>query len=114
MSYKCKMCRVEVFTEDAVMQHEPMGHQRKKKGANITETCSSVFIEKPEWLSTEVEEGDILCPKCHKKLGYYRWSGEQCNCGTWITPAFQISKGKIDEPVRTPVVPEAAPIQQPP
>ena len=37
------------------------------------------------------------CPKCKNELGNYHWSGNQCSCGEWITPAFQIANSKIDK-----------------
>eukprot|EP00770_Monocercomonoides_exilis_P009056 MONOS_9010.1-p1 / transcript=MONOS_9010.1 / gene=MONOS_9010 / organism=Monocercomonoides_exilis_PA203 / gene_product=unspecified product / transcript_product=unspecified product / location=Mono_scaffold00357:28442-28820(+) / protein_length=85 / sequence_SO=supercontig / SO=protein_coding / is_pseudo=false len=73
MSYKCRICRKILFTEKDVIPHEPA-----VKGTK----CSSIFIEKPEWLEDfSSEENHLYCPKCKKKIGYYRWSGEQCNCG---------------------------------
>ena len=41
-------------------------------------------------------EGKLSCIHCGARLGYFNWSGIQCNCGSWITPAFQISKSKVD------------------
>ncbi|KAA6389836.1 MAG: hypothetical protein EZS28_014635 [Streblomastix strix] len=62
--------------------------------------CNSIFIEKPEWLTQfSQEENNLDCPKCHKRLGYYRWSGEQCDCGMWVTPSFKITRSKVDMPV---------------
>lgn len=42
----------------------------------------------------------LLCPKCTSKLGSFSWRGDQCSCGRWVTPAFQIHKSRVDE-VRT-------------
>lgn len=39
----------------------------------------------------------LLCPKCTSKLGSFSWWGEQCSCGHWVTPAFQIHKSRVDE-----------------
>lgn len=39
----------------------------------------------------------LLCPKCSSKLGSFNWYGEQCSCGRWVTPAFQIHKNRVDE-----------------
>ena len=33
----------------------------------------------------------ILCPKCNSRLGSFSWKGQQCSCGRWLTPAFQVS-----------------------
>lgn len=39
----------------------------------------------------------LLCPKCNSKLGSFNWYGEQCSCGRWVTPAFQMHKNRVDE-----------------
>ncbi|XP_071617113.1 dual specificity protein phosphatase 12 isoform X4 [Heliangelus exortis] len=50
-----------------------------------------------------VMEGQLLCPKCTSKLGSFSWRGEQCSCGRWVTPAFQIHKSRVDEVRMLPV-----------
>ena len=47
-------------------------------------------------------EGKLSCFKCHNKIGHFKWSGAQCSCGTWVTPAIQIPMSKIDiiQPMR--------------
>jgi dual specificity phosphatase 12 len=30
-------------------------------------------------------------------LGNWDWAGMQCGCGAWITPAFAVARGRIDE-----------------
>ena len=42
-------------------------------------------------------EGKLNCPHCRAKLGSFTWSGEQCSCGRWVTPAFMFNKSKVDE-----------------
>ncbi|KAI9308279.1 dual specificity protein phosphatase 12-like protein [Cunninghamella echinulata] len=69
--------------------------------ATTNQSCSSYFIEPMEWMeqlqnSGEVQ-GRIDCPKCYSKLGSYNWSGEQCSCGRWITPAFMLHRKQVDE-----------------
>ncbi|KAI8138105.1 protein-tyrosine phosphatase-like protein [Fennellomyces sp. T-0311] len=62
--------------------------------------CSSYFIEPMEWiigLQDGLLEGRIDCPKCMAKLGQYNWSGAQCSCGRWITPAFMLHRKQVDE-----------------
>jgi dual specificity phosphatase 12 len=62
-------------------------------------TCSSLFIEPVEWMApllVGVKDGKLLCPKCSSRIGSFDWSGSQCSCGRWITPAFQVHKSKID------------------
>lgn len=39
----------------------------------------------------------LLCPKCGSKLGSFNWCGDQCSCGRWVTPAFQLHRNRVDE-----------------
>lgn len=65
--------------------------------ANRASNCSSFFIEPMEWMTdTHDLQGRIDCPKCACKLGFYSWSGEQCSCGRWITPAFMLHQKQVD------------------
>ncbi|KAJ4827920.1 hypothetical protein Tsubulata_032077 [Turnera subulata] len=42
--------------------------------------------------------GDKLwCIGCKARLGSFNWAGMQCNCGTWVNPAFKLHKNRIDE-----------------
>eukprot|EP01052_Picozoa_sp_SAG31_P068706 SAG31_NODE_27515_length_425_cov_0.496933_1_plen_85_part_10 len=41
-------------------------------------------------------KGKLNCP-CGAKLGSYNWSGAQCSCGAWVSPAFQINTVRVDE-----------------
>ena len=47
-----------------------------------------------------VEEGDVMgklsCIVCSARLGSFDWAGAQCSCGTWVVPAFQLHKSRID------------------
>ena len=54
----------------------------------------------------EVHEGDICCPKCSARIGSFNWSGNQCSCGAWVTPAIQITKSKVDESLAALPVPQ--------
>ncbi|KAM0851976.1 hypothetical protein ACQ4PT_052049 [Festuca glaucescens] len=106
--YRCKKCRRIIAAEDNVISHTPgegnssFEWQDKRKGGrtyNKEQDCSSLYVEPLKWM-TPVEdgalEGKLLCIHCGARLGYFNWSGIQCNCGSWITPAFQISKSKVD------------------
>ncbi|KTG01852.1 hypothetical protein cypCar_00012659 [Cyprinus carpio] len=62
--------------------------------------CTSHFIEPVQWMEPAllgVMDGQLLCPKCSSKLGSFNWYGEQCSCGRWVTPAFQMHKNRVDE-----------------
>uniref|UniRef100_A0A0D9XNU2 protein-tyrosine-phosphatase n=1 Tax=Leersia perrieri TaxID=77586 RepID=A0A0D9XNU2_9ORYZ len=107
-AYRCKKCRRIVAVQDNVVSHTPgegescfQWHNKRKGGQsyNKEQDCSSLFVEPLKWM-TPVEdgalEGKLSCIHCGARLGYFNWSGIQCNCGSWITPAFQISKSKVD------------------
>ncbi|KAK1629063.1 hypothetical protein QYE76_003378 [Lolium multiflorum] len=107
-AYRCKKCRRIVAAEDNVISHTPgegnssfEWHDKRKGGHtyNKEQDCSSLYVEPLKWM-TPVEdgalEGKLSCIHCGARLGYFNWSGIQCNCGSWITPAFQISKSKVD------------------
>ncbi|KAK5815924.1 protein-tyrosine phosphatase-like protein [Linnemannia elongata] len=115
---KCKKCRRALVARDSVVTHTPgqgqasFGYRKRDATLHISEAvqsdiskitpkaatvCQSYFIEPVEWIQ-ELHglEGKISCPKCDSKLGTFNWSGEQCSCGTWVTPAFMMHKGKVD------------------
>nr|CBX25342.1 hypothetical_protein [Oryza brachyantha] len=107
-AYRCKKCRRIVAVQENVVSHTPgegescfQWHNKRKGGQshNKEQDCSSLFVEPLKWM-TPVEdgalEGKLSCIHCGARLGYFNWSGIQCNCGSWITPAFQISKSKVD------------------
>uniref|UniRef100_A0A453KC68 protein-tyrosine-phosphatase n=1 Tax=Aegilops tauschii subsp. strangulata TaxID=200361 RepID=A0A453KC68_AEGTS len=106
-AYRCKKCRRIVAAQDNVIGHTPgegnssFAWHDKRKGHthNKEQDCSSLYVEPLKWM-TPVEdgalEGKLSCIHCGARLGYFNWSGIQCNCGSWITPAFQISKSKVD------------------
>mmetsp|Transcript_22638 Transcript_22638/g.56800 ORF Transcript_22638/g.56800 Transcript_22638/m.56800 type:complete len:118 (-) Transcript_22638:265-618(-) len=90
--YLCKKCRSSLFTSDAVECHDP-------PGSRLQEDCTSVFVGVDEWIGdTSGAEGKIVCPKCQTKIGGWSWAGSKCSCGTWVCPAFQVLKSKIDLP----------------
>ncbi|KAJ1274055.1 hypothetical protein BS78_05G033900 [Paspalum vaginatum] len=107
-AYRCRKCRRIIAVEDNVISHVPgegescFDWNRRKSGHpynNKEQDCSSLFIEPLKWM-TPVEdgalEGKLSCIHCGARLGYFNWSGIQCNCGSWVTPAFQIVKSKVD------------------
>ncbi|KAG2187440.1 hypothetical protein INT44_005128 [Umbelopsis vinacea] len=68
--------------------------------ATSMNNCSSYFIEPMEWINGLDQwniEGRLDCPRCHTKLGSYCWSGAQCSCGRWVTPAFTLHRKQVDE-----------------
>lgn len=109
VAYRCKKCRRVVAVQNNIVDHSPgegmtAFQWHKRRGGNTFDKpddfgCSSIFVEPLKWMK-EVEEGAIegklLCIHCDARLGYFNWSGIQCNCGSWITPAFQLHKSRMD------------------
>ncbi|XP_049850010.1 probable dual specificity protein phosphatase DDB_G0281963 [Schistocerca gregaria] len=105
--YSCKICRTSLFQEADVVLHciGQHTHSYKKirkdiKSDSIPLTCTSWFIKRKDWMGDMTElQGDIACPKCHTRLGSWKWDGSQCSCGTWVAPFIQILKSRLDCPV---------------
>ncbi|KFP25725.1 Dual specificity protein phosphatase 12, partial [Colius striatus] len=111
--YRCRKCRRALFRSSSILSHvegsgaTAFAHKRMTGSAQLCsdgrEKCTSYFTEPVQWMEPAllgVMEGQLLCPKCTSKLGSFSWRGEQCSCGRWVTPAFQIHKSRVDE-VRT-------------
>ncbi|KAK2528223.1 Dusp12 [Columba livia] len=111
--YRCRKCRRALFRSSSILSHvegsgpAAFAHKRITDSAQLCgdgrEKCTSYFTEPVQWMEPAllgVMEGQLLCPKCTSKLGSFSWRGEQCSCGRWVTPAFQIHKSRVDE-VRT-------------
>ncbi|KAI0519439.1 dual specificity protein phosphatase 12 [Dendrobium catenatum] len=107
--YRCKKCRRIVALHENVVSHTPGEGEtcfewHKRKSGNPFKRfdeveCSSIFIEPLKWMTSVEEgalEGKLLCIHCEARLGYFNWSGIQCSCGSWITPAFQLHKSRVD------------------
>ncbi len=121
--YACRMCRQSLFCSDELEHHQygkqKFTHkQRKGERAGVgLAGCQSIFLaEKPAWMNGSQVEGEnsgnptspssgssaievkIICPRmrCRARLGTLRWTGSQCSCGTWVTPAFQFPLSKLD------------------
>uniref|UniRef100_A0A803SWB7 Dual specificity protein phosphatase 12 n=1 Tax=Anolis carolinensis TaxID=28377 RepID=A0A803SWB7_ANOCA len=110
LTYKCRKCRRLLFQSSNILPHDEgtglaaFAHKRFSEPApfhcNSRPGCTSYFIEPLQWMEPMllgVIEGQLLCPKCTSKLGSFHWHGEQCSCGRWVTPAFQIHKSRVDE-----------------
>ncbi|KAM9388859.1 dual specificity protein phosphatase 12 [Phaethornis superciliosus] len=114
--YRCRKCRRALFRSSSILSHEEgtgptaFAHKRITDSARLSsdgpERCTSYFTEPVQWMEPAllgVMEGQLLCPKCTSKLGSFSWRGEQCSCGRWVTPAFQIHKSRVDEVRMLPV-----------
>ncbi|CAM9298648.1 unnamed protein product [Choristocarpus tenellus] len=102
--YSCRMCRRTLFTKDSLENHQiaQQGFNRRKiKGTSSKAACSSHFLaERQKWMGEMTRlEGKVTCPNttCGARLGSYSWTGSQCSCGTWVTPAIQFPKSRVDE-----------------
>ncbi|NXY89095.1 DUS12 phosphatase, partial [Alcedo cyanopectus] len=104
--YRCRKCRRALFRSSSIVPHvegngpAAFAHKRVSGSARPAgEKCTSYFTEPVQWMEPAllgVLEGQLLCPKCTGKLGSFSWRGEQCSCGRWVTPAFQIHKSRVD------------------
>ncbi|XP_075620842.1 dual specificity protein phosphatase 12 isoform X2 [Balearica regulorum gibbericeps] len=114
--YRCRKCRRALFRSSSILSHAEgsgptaFAHKRITDSAQLVgnrrEKCTSYFTEPVQWMEPAllgVMEGQLLCPKCTSKLGSFSWRGEQCSCGRWVTPAFQIHKSRVDEVSTLPV-----------
>ncbi|XP_067309202.1 dual specificity protein phosphatase 12 isoform X2 [Pseudorasbora parva] len=107
--YRCRKCRRTLFRHSSILSHcvgggaSAFSHKKTRIVSPTAEDqrqCTSYFIEPVQWMEQAllgVMDGQLLCPKCSSKLGSFNWYGEQCSCGRWVTPAFQIHKNRVDE-----------------
>jgi hypothetical protein len=100
--YACRICRSVLFGEDDLEypRHVPHTHgfSIRKALSSSPSTCQSLFLAcGMEWMGDLSDsQGKIHCPTCSAKVGVWNWSGAQCSCGTWVTPAIQIHGSKVD------------------
>eukprot|EP00249_Psilotum_nudum_P019210 c27142_g1_i4 orf=512-1420(+) len=107
-SYRCKRCRRILAVESNVLLHSPgkgdVSFRRKKRDKSLFDEerepgCTSIFVEPMQWMNT-VQEGVVMgklsCPNCRARLGTFNWAGMQCSCGSWVIPAFQLHKSRMD------------------
>ena len=59
-----------------------------------------MFVEPIAWMEPALSDGSVSgklsCPKCQGRLGSFNWAGEQCSCGAWVNPAFQVHLARVD------------------
>lgn len=112
--YTCRICRRVVFAEADLENHQTAQQgfcRRKSKGVTSAGVCSSYFLaEPPLWMEeqqTGEVEGKISCPNkaCGARLGSLKWTGAQCSCGSWVTPAIQFAKKNLDSRSAAPAGP---------
>merc|ERR1719487_72353 len=70
IQYSCRSCRTPLFTDQAVIPHEPKAQKTAKNKTRVSQECTSVFVEEMEWMmGIEEEVGRLDCGKCGAKLG---------------------------------------------
>eukprot|EP00980_Cylindrotheca_fusiformis_P018585 scaffold6159_cov207-Cylindrotheca_fusiformis.AAC.3 len=102
--FACRICRTILFSSDHLAKdHVQNLHSFKRANFNArrpTVACQSLFCNEDVLGSLSENgqdiEGKLACPKCEYKIGHWKWSGAQCSCGTWVTPAIQIPMSKVD------------------
>ena len=119
--FKCGKCRRSLFNDkQLILFHEnsaknTYSHKRRKYNTVNTTECTSYFLsmgrlmsevknkkmdnteEIMENINMKLESGAIKCKKCLYKLGEFFPKGTQCSCGSWVVPAIQIVKSKVDK-----------------
>ncbi|KAK4404752.1 Dual specificity protein phosphatase 12 [Sesamum angolense] len=86
-AYRCKKCRRLVALQENVLDHVP------GEGDMLRVVQLIIYLILVE---EGALEGKLSCAHCEARLGYFNWSGIQCSCGSWITPAFQLHKSRVD------------------
>ncbi|XP_044156583.1 dual specificity protein phosphatase 12 [Bufo gargarizans] len=105
--FRCRKCSRSLFRAGSILNHAlgdgPATFLHKRMTplqVSDPTKCTSFFVEPVQWMENAllgVLDGQLLCPKCKAKLGSFNWYGDQCSCGRWVTPAFQVHKNKVDE-----------------
>ncbi|KAE8651269.1 hypothetical protein Csa_002640 [Cucumis sativus] len=89
----------EVASEVQSSQQVDFSHARAyrcKKCRRLVALLENVVDHIPGEVEEGALEGKLSCAHCEARLGYFNWSGIQCSCGSWITPAFQLHKSRVD------------------
>jgi hypothetical protein len=99
--FRCPKCRTALFRGSDVIPHEATKtrkfSKKRQQFGSKENGCMSFFIEKPEWLDATGRMSDtIFCPNCRIKIGHFSWIGQQCSCGEWVKPSFQIPISRVD------------------
>jgi dual specificity phosphatase 12 len=103
---RCRKCRRMLAAAEHTVPHErgagvgAFDAHKRRKGCDAAAACSSLFVEPLAWMAPAMEdgavEGKLTCPKCAGRLGGFCWAGEQCSCGAWVVPAFQLHAARVD------------------
>lgn len=91
-----------VLDDNDLQDENENSNQDFERNQNETTTFSgrsTDFIVSQVSLNEGILEGKLMCInyKCRARIGSFNWSGSQCSCGSWVSPAIQITKSKVDE-----------------
>ncbi|KAI8905587.1 hypothetical protein EDD86DRAFT_211848 [Gorgonomyces haynaldii] len=94
---KCRQCR-QIVAHETIEHNQGVGQQafeyrKRTTELNKTKQCNSWFLG--HWDTGEEIQGRMDCT-CGAKLGTFHLAGLACSCGTWVSPAFAVSKSKVD------------------
>eukprot|EP01013_Petalomonas_cantuscygni_P000252 TRINITY_DN1020_c5_g1_i1.p1 TRINITY_DN1020_c5_g1~~TRINITY_DN1020_c5_g1_i1.p1 ORF type:complete len:265 (-),score=12.45 TRINITY_DN1020_c5_g1_i1:118-912(-) len=66
--------------------------------AHLCLSEAAFWVAFPAIAGSGKNAGKIVCPgeRCGMHIGSFKWSGEVCSCGNWITPAFLITRTRVD------------------
>jgi len=109
--FTCRGCRTRLFDNTMLQSHTPEVVATVTQANSANSSCTSWFLQEPlPWMASAVTggaggelAGKLLCPgkACGAKLGAWAWSGAKCSCGQWVTPAFQLTRSKLDAKTAT-------------
>ena len=108
--YKCKKCRRNLIRSSSILSgacqegktKQFLSKNGKNRRPDPLAVCTSVYVEPVAWMSELIQgnnRGCLYCPKCSQKVGHFDWSGIQCSCGKWVSPAIQLQKKQMDAPI---------------
>ena len=93
-SIKCRKCRRTLADTRFIVSHT---------SPSSSNQCGHVYVQPLSWMRESLQhgtlEGRLTCPneRCKANIGKFAWQGQKCTCGKWITPAFSLIRGKVDE-----------------
>ncbi|RMD43097.1 hypothetical protein DV735_g2002, partial [Chaetothyriales sp. CBS 134920] len=107
IAIKCRHCRHLLASSAFTIPHVPYKSDPSTNSSNngdvSTRACAHIFLPALSWMRESLSEGQLegrlACPnkKCRQNVGKFAWQGLKCSCGKWITPAFALARGRVDE-----------------
>ncbi|RMZ92302.1 hypothetical protein DV736_g483, partial [Chaetothyriales sp. CBS 134916] len=107
IAIKCRRCRHPLARSTFTIPHAPYKSDPSVYIANDHDSsigaCAHIFLHPLSWMRETLSEGQLegrlTCPnkKCRQNVGKFAWQGLRCSCGKWMTPAFALARGRVDE-----------------